>query len=57
MEVILSSMTDSICHVTEINNQLKITTFWVLITKNGDALIKDYNIVLVLEFFPNKDHD
>lgn len=57
MEVILSSMTDSICHVTEINNQLKITTFRVLITKNGDALIKDYNIVLVLEFFPNKDHD
>lgn len=56
MEVILSSMTDSICHVTEINNQLKITTFRVLITKNGDALIKD-NIILVLEFFPNKDHD
>lgn len=42
MELSLNSMADSICHVIEII--VKITTFRVFITKNGDALIKDYII-------------
>lgn len=54
MELSLNSMADSICHVIEII--VKITTFRVFITKNGDALTKDY-IILVLEIFPKKDHN